>query len=131
MIMKEDYISNIGDLYGDVKNVTIKGKLIGIKIFEFNDTIMCLLNVGDNTGEISAFLISDKDASFKDLVKSLTIDDTYVIRGNITRIDEDYIDDFYKETNTNLEEYLKGKRIILIKAINKQNWHVQFWLFIA
>ena len=121
MIMKEDYISNIGDLYGDVKNVTIKGKLISIKIFEFNDTIMCLLNVGDNSGEISAFLINDKDDSFKDLVKSLTIDDTYVIRGNITGIDEDYIDDFYKETNTNLEEYLKGKRIILIKAINKQN----------
>ena len=125
MIKKKDnnidanYISNIGDLYGNVKDVTLKAKLTTIRVFEFTDTIMCILNLDDGTGKISAFLINDKDDDFKNLVKSLTVDNTYLARGNITDIDKDYINDFKKETNTNLEDYLISDKIFLIKAIKE------------
>ena len=125
MIKKKDnnidtnYISNIGDIYGNVKDVTLRAKLITIRVFEFTDTIMCILNFYDNTGKISAFLINNKDDSFKNLVKSLTVDNTYLARGNITDIDKDYINDFKKETNTNLEDYLISDKIFLIKAIKE------------
>lgn len=125
MIKKKDnnidanYISNIGDLYGNVKNVTFKANLTTIKKFEFTDTIMCILNFYDNTGKISSFLINDKDADFKNLIKSLTVDNTYLVKGNITDIDEDYISDFKKETNANLEDYLISDKIFLIKAIKE------------
>ena len=125
MIKKKDnnidtnYISNIGDIYGNVKDVTLKAKLITIRVFEFTDTIMCILNFYDNTGKISAFLINNKDDSFKNLVKSLTVDNTYLARGNITDIDEDYINDFKKETNANLEDYLISGKVFLIKAIKE------------
>lgn len=125
MIKKKDnnidtnYISNIGDIYGNVKDVTLRAKLITIRVFEFTDTIMCILNFYDNTGKISAFLINNKDDSFKNLVKSLTVDNTYLARGNITDIDEDYINDFKKETNANLEDYLISGKVFLIKAIKE------------
>ena len=125
MIKKKDnnidanYISNIGDIYGNVKDVTLKAKLTTIRVFEFTDTIMCILNLDDGTGKISAFLINDKDDDFKNLVKSLTVDNTYLARGNITDIDKDYINDFKKETNTNLEDYLISDKIFLIKAIKE------------
>ena len=123
MIKKKDnnidtnYISNIGDIYGNVKDVTLRAKLITIRVFEFTDTIMCILNFYDNTGKISSFLINDKDADFKNLIKSLTVDNTYLARGNITDIDKDYINDFKKETNANLEDYLISCKVFLIKAI--------------
>ena len=133
MIKKKDnnidtnYISNIGDIYGNVKDVTLRAKLITIRVFEFADTIMCILNLDDGTGKISAFLINDKDDSFKNLVKSLTVDNTYLARGNITDIvllhisdiDKDYINDFKKETNANLEDYLISGKVFLIKAIKE------------
>ncbi len=125
MIKKKDnnidtnYISNIGDIYGNVKDVTLKAKLITIRVFEFTDTIMCILNFYDNTGKISSFLINDKDADFKNLIKSLTVDNTYLVKGNITDIDEDYISDFKKETNANLEDYLISGKVFLIKAIKE------------
>ena len=125
MIKKKDnnidtnYISNIGDIYGNVKDVTLRAKLITIRVFEFTDTIMCILNLDDGTGKISAFLINDKDDDFKNLVKSLTVDNTYLARGNITDIDEDYISDFKKETNANLEDYLISGKVFLIKAIKE------------
>ena len=125
MIKKKDnnidtnYISNIGDIYGNVKDVTLRAKLITIRVFEFTDTIMCILNFYDNTGKISAFLINNKDDSFKNLVKSLTVDNTYLARGNITDIDEDYINDFKKETNANLEDYLISGKVFLIKPIKE------------
>lgn len=125
MIKKKDnnidtnYISNIGDIYGNVKDVTLRAKLITIRVFEFTDTIMCILNFYDNTGKISAFLINNKDDSFKNLVKSLTVDNTYLARGNITDIDKDYINDFKKETNANLEDYLISGKVFLIKAIKE------------
>ena len=125
MIKKKDnnidtnYISNIVDIYGIVKDVTLKAKLITIRVFEFTDTIMCILNFYDNTGKISSFLINDKDADFKNLIKSLTVDNTYLVKGNITDIDEDYISDFKKETNANLEDYLISGKVFLIKAIKE------------
>lgn len=125
MIKKKDnnidtnYISNIGDIYGNVKDVTLRAKLITIRVFEFTDTIMCILNFYDNTGKISSFLINDKDADFKNLIKSLTVDNTYLARGNITDIDKDYINDFKKETNANLEDYLISGKVFLIKAIKE------------
>lgn len=125
MIKKKDnnidtnYISNIGDIYGNVKDVTLRAKLITIRVFEFTDTIMCILNFYDNTGKISSFLINDKDADFKNLIKSLTVDNTYLVKGNITDIDEDYISDFKKETNANLEDYLISGKVFLIKAIKE------------
>ena len=125
MIKKKDnnidtnYISNIGDIYGNVKDVTLKAKLTTIRVFEFTDTIMCILNFYDNTGKISSFLINDKDADFKNLIKSLTVDNTYLVKGNITDIDEDYISDFKKETNANLEDYLISGKVFLIKAIKE------------
>ena len=125
MIKKKDnnidtnYISNIGDIYGNVKDVTLKAKLITIRVFEFTDTIMCILNFDDGTGKISSFLINDKDADFKNLIKSLTVDNTYLVKGNITDIDEDYISDFKKETNANLEDYLISGKVFLIKAIKE------------
>ena len=125
MIKKKDnnidtnYISNIGDIYGNVKDVTLRAKLITIRVFEFADTIMCILNFDDGTGKISAFLINDKDDDFKNLVKSLTVDNTYLARGNITDIDKDYINDFKKETNANLEDYLISGKVFLIKAIKE------------
>ena len=114
-----NYISNIGDIYGNVKDVTLRAKLITIRVFEFTDTIMCILNFDDGTGKISAFLLNDKDDDFKNLVKSLTVDNTYLARGNITDIDKDYINDFKKETNANLEDYLISGKVFLIKAIKE------------
>ena len=56
----DNYISNIEDIVGKTKNVTIQATVKEIKKFEFEDTLVVILNLVDNSGEISGYIVSDK-----------------------------------------------------------------------
>ena len=57
----DTFISKIDGLVGQVKNVTLDVNVISKKIYELDDAMFVLLNIFDNTGEMSALLVGHRD----------------------------------------------------------------------
>ena len=81
-IDSNEYISNIDDIVDEIKNITIKARIIGIKRLEFKKGIIVTLIIEDNSGSIPAIMIGNREEEFKNIIKSLEIGQVYLFQGN-------------------------------------------------
>ena len=93
----DNYISNIEDIVGKTKNVTIQATVKEIKKFEFEDTLVVILNLVDNSGEISGYIVSDKDKQELEIIDSISKDHRYFIRGNILILNDEVINNLFSD----------------------------------
>ena len=93
----DNYISNIEDIVGKTKNVTIQATVKEIKKFEFEDTLVVILNLVDNSGKISGYIVSDKDKQELEIIDSISKDHRYFIRGNILILNDEVINNLFSD----------------------------------
>lgn len=112
-------LSKINNVIGNVKNVVFEVFFDDIKIYELNDVIFSILSARDGTGNISVLLVGSRDEETQNLIKSITLKDKYLIKGNLSTD----IDLVYKELNELTENKIDKKilknKILFVKAINK------------
>ncbi len=112
-------LSKINNVIGNVKNVVFEVFFDDIKIYELDDVIFSILSARDGTGNISVLLVGSRDEETQNLIKSITLKDKYLIKGNISTD----IDLVYKELNELTENKIDKKilknKILFVKAINK------------
>lgn len=112
-IPENTFISTIDGLVGKLRNVTLEGEFHNKKIYEFEDTMVVLLEFVDSSSKIAAVIFGNRDDEFKSFIREIFVNHKYKIRGTVTvleDIDEDalYLP-FIKE--------LKGKQVFAITAI--------------
>lgn len=116
----DTFISKIDGLVGQVKNVTLDANVISKKIYELSDdTMFVLLNIFDNTGEMSALLVGHRDSDFQTLIQDIKIGLKYRIVGNVSMID-----DSFDESLPFLDK-ISGDKVFCIYAIQNYN-HTTF-----
>lgn len=112
-------LSKINNVIGNVKNVVFEVFFDDIKIYELDDVIFSILSARDGTGNISVLLVGSRDEETQNLIKSITLKDKYLIKGNISTD----IDLVYKELNELTENKIDKKilknKILFVKVINK------------
>ncbi len=81
-ISEDEYISNINDIMGEVKNITLKATIIAIKKLELKEGIIVGLKLKDKNGIMPALLLGSRDTEFKNLLKELSLNEVYLIKGN-------------------------------------------------
>ena len=107
----DTFISKIGGLVGQVKNVTLDVSVISKKIYELDDAMFVLLNIFDNTGEMSALLVGHRDSDFQHLIQDIKIGLKYRIVGNVSMIDDSF-DESLPFTNE-----IKNGKVFFLTAI--------------
>ena len=119
-IDSDAYISKINDIVDEIKNITLKAKIIDMKKLELKKGFIVALKLKDDTGIITAILLGNRDDEFKNNLKTLNINDTYLIKGN-TVILNDFTNkdlDIIKRINNFIKE---GDMILAIWAIETIN----------
>lgn len=105
----DTFISKIGSLVGEVKNVILDVGFANKKVYELdNNAMFVLLNVFDSSGEIPALLVGNRDADFQTLVQNIRLGLKYRIAGNVS-----VIDDSFDESLPFLDEIKNGKVFFL------------------
>lgn len=88
-IPEDAFISNIGGLIGNVRNVILEVRFDSISLVEIDNTMFALIDMSDADGnEIKGLMIGSRDDDFKDLVKSINISSKYRVRGSISLLDK-------------------------------------------
>lgn len=112
-------LSKINNVIGNVKNVVFEVFFDDIKIYELDDVIFSILSARDGTGNISVLLVGNRDEKNQNFIKSITLKDKYLIKGNLSTD----IDLVYKELNELTENKIDKKilknKILFVKIINK------------
>ncbi len=112
-------LSKINNVIGNVKNVVFEVFFDDIKIYELDDVIFSILSARDGTGNISVLLVGNRDEENQNFIKSITLKDKYLIKGNLSTD----IDLVYKELNELTENKIDKKilknKILFVKIINK------------
>lgn len=112
-------LSKINNVIGNVKNVVFEVFFDDIKIYELDDVIFSILSARDGTGNISVLIVGSRDEETQNLIKSITLKDKYLIKGNLSTD----IDLVYKELNELTENKIDKKilknKILFVKIINK------------
>lgn len=112
-------LSKINNVIGNVKNVVFEVFFDDIKIYELDDVIFSILSARDGTGNISVLIVGSRDEETQNLIKSITLKDKYLIKGNLSTD----IDLVYKELNELTENKIDNKilknKILFVKTINK------------
>ncbi len=120
-IDSNEYISNIDDIVDEIKNITIKARIKGIKRLEFKQGIIVALNIEDNSGTIPAIMIGNREEEFKNIIKSLEIGQVYLFQGN-TMILSDPNDNELDIIKNKLSNIIKvGDMFLAVKAIQKES----------
>lgn len=108
----DTFISKIGSLVGEVKNVILDVGFANKKVYELdNNAMFVLLNVFDSSGEIPALLVGNRDADFQTLVQNIRLGLKYRIAGNVS-----VIDDSFDESLPFLDE-IKNSKVFFLTAI--------------
>ena len=112
-------LSKINNVIGNVKNVVFEVFFDDIKIYELDDVIFSILSARDGTGNISVLLVGSRDEENQNFIKSITLKDKYLIKGNLSTD----IDLVYKELNelteNKIDKKLLKNKILFVKTINK------------
>ena len=119
-INSSDYISNINDVVGIIKDVTFEVEIIDIIKVEIKNGFFIFLKLKDNSGIIPAILIGKRDEDdLKQFIKDLKINDTYLVKGNINVLEQEDAHelDYFKDKIGNFIEV--GKEFLSIKAIKE------------
>lgn len=86
------FISSIDGLISKVDKVNLEVYFTNKKIYELEDTMYVLLNMYDNSGEMSALLVGNRDADFQTLAQNIRFGLKYRIAGNVYTLDNDIED---------------------------------------
>lgn len=113
------FLSKIENLVGRVKNVTLDVNVVSKKIYEVEDTMFVLLDIFDNTGEMSALLVGNRNVDFQTLVQDIKFGLKYRISGNVS-----VIDDSFNEYLPFRDE-ISGDKVFCIYALQNYN-HTTF-----
>ena len=106
----DGYITNIGDIFGKLKNITIKGIITKIKKMEFDNYIFAFVTVKNDNKEIVCLIAGIRD-DMKSLLKEINVNDNYLLQGSVSILNEENDDliDFP------IKEYIKDNK----KELNK------------
>ena len=114
-------ISKIDNAVNNDKNVTIEVIIDDKNIYEFEDTILMILSIRDDTENISALVVGNNTIETENLFKSIRLQEKYRINGNITT-DIDFVYEglleLVKDDKKIKKEMLKNK-LLLVRAIQK------------
>lgn len=83
------FVSSIDGLISKVDRVNLLVYFTSKKIYELEDTMFVLLNMYDNSGEMSALLVGNRDADFQTLVQNIRFGLKYRIAGNVSILTND------------------------------------------
>lgn len=111
----DGYITNIGDIFGKLKNITIKGQITNIKKIEFDNYIFAFVTVKDDNNEIICLLTGIRD-DMKSLLKEINANDNYLLQGNVSIINEEDDDDF---NDFPIKEYIIDNKLFCVKALER------------
>ena len=114
-------ISKIENAVNKDKNVTFEVIIDDKNIYEFEDTILMILSIRDDTENISALVVGNNTIETENLFKSIRLQEKYRINGNITTdIDFAYegLLELVKDDKKIKKEMLKNK-LLLVRAIQK------------
>lgn len=106
------FISHIDGLIGKVKNVTLEGKFHDMKVYEIEDTMFVLVKIVDCSGDISAVFVGNRNDDFKSFVEGIVMNTDYRIRGNVSLLDDDFLDEALP-----FQDEIKGNKIFCITAL--------------
>ena len=110
----DGYITNIGDIFGKLKNITIKGTITDIKKMEFDNYIFAFVTVKDDNKEIVCLLVGIRD-DMKSLLKDMNVNDNYLLQGSVSILNEEN-DDF---NDFPIKEYIKDNKLFCVKALER------------
>ena len=114
-------ISKIENAVNKEKNVTFEVIIDDKNIYEFEDTILMILSIRDDTENISALVVGNNTIETENLFKSIRLQEKYRINGNITT-DIDFVYEglleLVKDDKKIKKEMLKNK-LLLVRAIQK------------
>ena len=110
----DGYITNIGDIFGKLKNITIKGTITDIKKMKFDNYIFDFVTVKDDNKEIVCLLVGIRD-DMKSLLKDMNVNDNYLLQGSVSILNEENDDliDFP------IKEYIKDNKLFCVKALER------------
>ena len=110
----DGYTTNIGDIFGKLKNITIKGKITDIKKMEFDNYIFAFVTVKDDNKEIVCLIAGIRD-DMKSLLKEINVNDNYLLQGSVSILNEEN-DDF---NDFPIKEYIKDNKLFCVKALER------------
>lgn len=114
-------ISKIENAVNKDKNVTFEVIIDNRNIYEFEDTIFMILNIRDDTENISALIVGNNTIETENLFKSIRLQEKYRINGNITT-DIDFVYEglleLVEDDKKIKKEMLKDK-LLFVRAIQK------------
>lgn len=103
------------------RNVTFEVIIDDKNIYEFEDTIFMILNIRDDTENISALVVGNNTIETENLFKSIHLQEKYRINGNITT-DIDFVYEglleLVEDDKKIKKEMLKDK-LLFVRAIQK------------
>ena len=103
------------------RNVTFEVIVDDKNIYEFEDTIFMILNIRDDTENISALVVGNNTIETENLFKSIRLQEKYRINGNITT-DIDFVYEglleLVEDDKKIKKEMLKDK-LLFVRAIQK------------
>lgn len=114
----DSFVSQIHGLVGRTKNVTLDVNIASKRIYELEDTMFVFLDILDNTGNMSAVLVGNRNVDFRTLVQNIKLGLKYRIAGNISLID-DSLDDLP------FRDEISGDKLFCIYALQNYN-HTTF-----
>lgn len=116
----DGYITNISDIYGKLKNITVCGEITDIKKLEKDNHIFVFLTLNDNSGSIICLLVGNRE-DIKLILKDININDIYRVNGNVNILsDNDEITEFTNLFSDNsILDYIINKKILAVKELEK------------
>ena len=104
-------ITNINDIVGKNKNITIEATLTDYKIFKLDNTTTTILNLKDGTGDITGLFVGEYN--------NLSNNNIYKIRGNVVLIEDINLDEFNQLINDDIKKYIIDNKLFCITSIQK------------
>ena len=83
------FISNIDGIVGATKGINLEVYFTSKKIYELEDTMFIILNMYDNSDEMKALLVGDRNKDFISFVDNIKYGLKYRISGNVSVIPEE------------------------------------------
>ena len=110
----DGYITNISDIFGKLKNITIKGQITNIKRLEFDKYIFAFVTLKDDNSKIVCLLTGIRD-DMKSLLKEMNVNDNYLLQGSVSILNEenDAFNDFP------IKEYIIDNKLFCVKALER------------
>lgn len=119
----DTYISKIESVIGKVKNVTFEVSLEDMKIYELEDVMFVIMNIKDNTGVMSALIVSNNDNETKEVINTISnnLKSKYLISG-MTATNVDFMREQLNELTENNDIFKKDMfkdKMLLVRAIQR------------